>query len=62
MSSDLDLSPITLNQGHDTSLGSGQQPCEILFKFRKRVRSYGPEKLFTNVFTIMYIVTLAFDQ
>jgi hypothetical protein len=44
--SDLDLWPITLNQGHDTSLGPGQQSCEILFKFIKRVRSYGPDKLF----------------
>jgi hypothetical protein len=30
--SDLDLWPKTLDQGHDTSLGSGQQSCEILFK------------------------------
>jgi hypothetical protein len=33
--SDLDLSPITLNQGHNTSLGPGQQSCEILFKKRE---------------------------
>jgi hypothetical protein len=32
---------VTLDQGHDTSLGPGQQPCEILFKFINRVRSYG---------------------
>jgi hypothetical protein len=25
--SDLDLWPITLDQGHDTSLGPGQQSC-----------------------------------
>jgi hypothetical protein len=43
--SDLDLWPITLNQGHDTSLGSGQQSCEILFKSTKRIRSYGSDKL-----------------
>ena len=43
-----DLWPITLNQGHDTFLGLGQQSCEILFKFIKRVRSYGPDKLFAN--------------
>jgi hypothetical protein len=43
-----DLDPITLNQGHDTSLGRGQQSCEILFKFIKRVRSYGSDKLFAK--------------
>jgi hypothetical protein len=44
--SDLDLRTITLNQGHDISFGPGQQSCEILFKFIKRVRNYGPDKLF----------------
>jgi hypothetical protein len=39
--SDLDLLPITLDQGHDTSLGPGQQSCEILFKSTMRIRSYG---------------------
>jgi hypothetical protein len=38
--SDLNLRPITLDQGHDTSLGPGQQSCEILFKSTKRIRSY----------------------
>ena len=42
--SDLDLWPITLDQGHDTSLGPGQQLCEILLKSTKRIRSYGPDK------------------
>ena len=51
---------ITLDQGHDTSLGPGQQSCEILFKFIKRVRSYGSDKLFANVLT-MCKVTLTFD-
>ena len=46
MYSDLDLWPITLDQGHDTSLGPGQQFCEILFRSTKRFRSYGPDKLF----------------
>jgi hypothetical protein len=59
--SDLDLWQITLGQSHDTSLGPGQQACEILFKFIKRVRSYGPDKLFAKVLTIMSIVTLTFD-
>jgi hypothetical protein len=35
-----------LKQGHDTSLVPGQQSCEILFKFIKRVKSYEPDKLF----------------
>jgi hypothetical protein len=59
---DSDLWPITLNQGHDTFLGPGQQSCEILFKFIDRVRRYGPDKLFVYVLTIMCIVTLTFDQ
>jgi hypothetical protein len=50
-----------LDQGHDTSLGPGQQSCEILFKFIKRARSYGPDKLYANVLTIMCIATLTFD-
>jgi hypothetical protein len=52
---------LTLNQSHDTSLGLGQQSCEILFKFIKRVRSYGPDKLFAYVLTIMCIMTLTSD-
>jgi hypothetical protein len=59
--SDLDLWLITLEQGHDISLCPGQQSCEILFKFIKRVRSYGPDKLFAYVLTIMCIVTLTSD-
>jgi hypothetical protein len=47
--SDLDLWPITLNQGHDTFLRPGQQSCELLFKFIKRFKSYGPDKLFACV-------------
>jgi hypothetical protein len=58
--SDLDLWVITLDQDHDTSLGPGQQSCEILFKFIKRVRSYDPDKLFAYVLTIMCVVT--FDK
>jgi hypothetical protein len=42
---DLDLSPITLNQGHDTSLCPGQQSCDILLKSTERIRSYGSDKL-----------------
>jgi hypothetical protein len=43
MYSDLDLWPITLDQGHDTSLGPGQQSCEILFKSTMRIGSYGSD-------------------
>jgi hypothetical protein len=60
--SDLVLWPITLNQGHDIFLGPGQQSCEILFRFIKRVRNYGLDKLFAHVLTIMCIMTLTFDQ
>jgi hypothetical protein len=44
--SDFDLWLITLGQCHDTFLGPGQQSCEILFKFIKRVKNHGPDKLF----------------
>jgi hypothetical protein len=54
--------PLTLDQGHDTSLGPGQQLSEILFKFINRGRSYGPDKLFAYILTIMCIVTLTVDQ
>jgi hypothetical protein len=60
--SDIDLWTITLDQGHDTSLGPGQQSCAIFFQFIKRVRSYGQDKLFVYVLTILCIVTLTFDQ
>jgi hypothetical protein len=43
--SGLDLWPITLDQGHDISLGPGQQSCEILFKSTMKIRSYGLDKL-----------------
>jgi hypothetical protein len=32
---DLDLWPITLDQGHNTSLGPGQQSCEIIVQIYK---------------------------
>ena len=60
--SDLDLWLITLDQAHDTSLGLGQQSYEILFKYIKRVRSYGPDKVFAYALIIMCIVTLTFDK
>jgi hypothetical protein len=60
--SDLDYLIMTLNEGHDTSLGPGQQSSEILFKFIKRIKSYCPDYLFDYVVTIMCIVTLTLDQ
>ena len=33
---------------HNISLGPGQQYCKELFKFIKRVKSYGRNKLFAN--------------
>jgi hypothetical protein len=44
--SDLDLWLITFNQGHYTFFRPGQQSCEILVKFIRRVRNYGLESLF----------------
>jgi hypothetical protein len=43
--SDLHLWPITLDQGHDTSLDPRQLSCEILFKSTMRIRNYGLDKL-----------------
>jgi hypothetical protein len=60
--SSLDLWLISLDKVHDTSLGPGQQSCEILLIFIQRVRNYGPDKLFAYVLTIMCIVTLTLDQ
>ena len=34
---------MTLDQGHDTPLGHGQQLCEILSRSNLAVRSYGPD-------------------
>ena len=41
--SDLDLRDMTLDQGHDTPLGHGQQLCEKLSRLEKKVRSYGSD-------------------
>ena len=42
---DLDLGDMTLVQGHDTTLGHGQQLREILSKSGKGVRSCGPDTM-----------------
>ena len=44
---DLDLSDMTLGQGHDTPLGHGQQLCHILSKSDKWVGSYGLDTMWT---------------
>jgi hypothetical protein len=55
------MSIVTLNQGDDTSLGPGQQSCEILFKFMKRIRSYGSDKLFAYIVYLNHYVYNDFD-
>ena len=49
---DLDLGDMTLDQGHDTPLGHGQQVCEILSRSNLAVRSYGPERDFQYMCTV----------
>jgi hypothetical protein len=44
MYSDLHLSPVTLDQGRDTSLGPVQQFCEI-FQSVLSVKIYGPDNV-----------------
>ena len=41
-----------LGQGYDTSLGHGQQLCEILYRSNMAVRSYGPDTDFGYVCTV----------
>ena len=45
---DLDLGDMTLGQGHDTTLGHGQQLCEIISRSDKGVRSYGPDTMWID--------------
>ena len=54
---DLDLGDMTLDQGHVTLLGHGQQMCEILSRSNMAVRSYGPDTEYGYVCT----VTLALE-
>ena len=49
---DHDLGDMTLGQGHDTSLGHGQQLCEILSRSNMAVRSYGPVTDFWYMCTV----------
>ena len=41
----VDLGDMTFGQGYDTSLGHGQQLCEILSRSNKGVRSYCPDTM-----------------
>ena len=50
---DLDLRDMTLGQSHDTPLDYGQQWCSLLSRFKKIVRSYGPDKDFGYVCTVI---------
>ena len=43
---DLDLADKTLGEGHDISLGYGQQLCVLLPRSNMEVRSYGLDKDF----------------
>ena len=47
-----DLENMTLVQGHNTSLGYGQQLCEILSKSDFKVESYGTDKDYGYVCTV----------
>ena len=49
---DLDLGDMTLGQVHDTTLGHGQQLCEILSRSNLAVRSYGPDTDFQYMCTV----------
>ena len=49
---DLDLTDMTLGQGHDTLFGHGQQLCEILSRSNLAVRSYGPDTDFQYMCTV----------
>ena len=42
---DLGLEDMTLDQGHTTLLGCGQQLFETLSIFAKGLRRYGPDKV-----------------
>ena len=49
---DLDLGDMILGQGHNTSLGHGQQLCETLSRSNLAVRRYGPDTDFQYVCTV----------
>ena len=45
---DLNLKDMTLGESNDTFLGHGQQLCEILSGSDTGIRSYGPDKMWTD--------------
>ena len=45
---DLNLKDMTLGESNDTFSGNGQQLCEILSRSDTGVRSYGPDKMWTD--------------
>ena len=55
---DLDLGDMTFSQDHDTSLGHGQQLCEILFLSNMAMRSYDLDTDFVHVCTIILILEI----
>jgi hypothetical protein len=59
----LDLWTITLNQDNHIFFDPGQQSCEILFKSIKKIRRYGPDKLFAchNHYVYSYLEPLTSD-
>ena len=50
---DLNLGDMTLSQGHHTPLSNWQELCEILSRLNLAVRSYGPDKDFWYVCTVI---------
>ena len=53
-----DLGNITLDQGHDTPLGHGQQLCEILSRSNKAVGSCVARTDFCYVYTVTMILEI----
>ena len=51
--SDLHLGDMTLDKGHDTLFGHGQQLCEMLFISNKVVRSYCPDTDFGYIYNVI---------
>ena len=51
---DLDLGNMTLGQGHDTTLGHGQQLCVISSRSNCALRSYGLDTDFGYVCTVTF--------
>ena len=45
---DLNLKDMTLGESNDTFLGHGQQLCDILSRSDTGLRSYGPDKMWTD--------------